>query len=209
MMRGPEERCRRRFLERYPGAFADPTWRAERAGHDEALRRWARELGRPLFRARREARDHAAIGRDMLAAARRSGWLEPDELGPLRAVAGHPVSARHLAEALYSHLYGRGNEPARFTRWRRALGPLELAGWPLATVFGTLAEPGERLFVRRGVIRKGAQAWGVELDPGPAPDPVLHRKAQELGREVARALRDLEPADLVDVEGFLRLQAGI
>jgi hypothetical protein len=205
-VRGPEERCRRRFLEQYPGGFADPAWRAERAGRDDALRRWELELARARFRARREARDFGALAQDMLGSARRCGWLEPDELSRLRAVVSSPGASRRLAEALYSLLYGRGNDPVRFTRWLKALRPLDLQGWPLATVFGGLAEPGERLFVRPSVIRRGAQAWGVELDPGPAPEASLHRKVQELGREMARALRDLGPADLLDVEAFLRLQ---
>jgi hypothetical protein len=205
----PADRCRRRFLERFPGGFADAAYEERVQPLRQGRVLWLRDLERSRFRARREAKDFSGLARDALGAVSRAGLLRPDEKVRLKDALADPRRARRLVEALYSLLYGRGKDPFRFRRWLQAMGAAGLGevSWPLATAFGALAEPQHQYFVRPSAVRDAGRAYGEPLAVVATVAAEDYGRVLTFARRVRRDLRDLVPGDLLDVEAFFRLLA--
>lgn len=202
-------RCRRKFLGYYPGGFRDGDYLDLERGYKEAAHvRWREALAPARFKAMLRAGRHGEIAALAVKFESRTNLLFSFEKMAIRDAVKPPEGARLFAEGLYAFLYGKGSEADRFTAWIGTLGRLprrqtRVVTWPVATVWGFLAEPARHLFLKPTVTRRAAAAYGFPFEYRSRPDWETYSRALELAEAVARDNRDLKPKDRIDAQGFL------
>jgi hypothetical protein len=110
-----------------------------------------------------------------------------------------------IAQATFELLHGEGDHAARFDRFVGVLAQDKLGTWPLATVLGALAAPGEQAFVKPSYYEKQAMVLGFDLAYERTPSAAAYARMLELSRLVKARLeeRGLAPRDLLDVNAFM------
>lgn len=207
-------RCRRKFLRQFPGGFRDPTYLDwERDYKWDTHRRWKEALPRTTFRQLLEAGDHAEAAARAVRVEQRSrhAMLFSFEKMALRDALREPAGAHVFAQGLYDFLHGRGSLAARFEAWIAAIDRLprrqtRVLTWPLATVFGFIAQPGRHMFLKPNTIRAAARAYGYELPYRPRPSWDIYASLLAFCGLVERDLADLRPRDMIDIQSFLWVQ---
>lgn len=206
--RGPQA-CRRKFLRWFPGGFHDEVYvEWERAYKWDAHQRWTAELGADELRALLRSGENSEIAARAIRIEGRTNLLFSFEKMALRDAVRSSAGARTFASGLNELLHGAGELDRRFDRWCAALDALPARGkrvltWPLATVFGFLAQPKTHLFLKPNVTRRAADAWGFELEYASRPAWPTYASLLSFARAVRRELRDLRPRDGIDVQSFL------
>jgi hypothetical protein len=212
-------RCRKKFLAYYPAGFRDAEYVALERGYKWAAHeRWREALGPRAFRALLRQRRYADIARHAVQVEARTNLLFSFEKMAVRDAVKSPAGARLFAEGLYAFLYGGGGSgrrstdrrfaAQRFADWIEVLGKLprkqtRVLTWPVATVWGFLAEPEEHLFLKPMVTRSAAESYGFPFPYHSRPDWETYSAALEFARVALRDNRDLKPRDLMDAQGFL------
>jgi len=174
---------------------------------------WSPALPAATFRELLVAGDHAEIAARAVRVEQRSrhAMLFSFEKMALRDALRTPQGAPDFAEGLYALLHGPGGPQARFERWIAAIDRLprrqtRVLTWPLATVFGFIAQPGRHMFMKPNTIRAAARAYGYPLAYRPRPDWEVYRDLLAFAATVRRDLADLAPRDMIDLQSFLWVQ---
>lgn len=206
-------RCRRKFLRFFPGGFTDETYIAwERGYKATAHARWEEELEPDAFRSLLEAARFGEIAARAVRIESRTNLLFSFEKMALRDAVRSRSGARAFAESLFDFLHGSERDPElRFDRWCEALASLprrqtRVLTWPLATVFGFLAQPEEHIFLKPKVTREAARLYDHDFDYRPRPAWPTYASLLDFAAVVRRDLRDLSPRDMIDVQSFLWVQ---
>lgn len=202
-------RCRRKFLGYYPGGFRDGDYlELERGYKESAHRRWHEVLSPAGFANLLRQGRHAEIAAHAVKVESRTNLLFSFEKMAIRDAVKTRAGARLFAEGLHAFLYGPGNEEERFAAWIGILGRLprrqtRVATWPVATVWGFLAEPRRHFFLKPTVTKRAAARYGFPFEYHSRPDWETYSQALALADIVARDNRDLRPRDRIDAQGFL------
>ena len=202
-------RCRRKFLAYFPEGFRDGDYEALERGYKWAAHeRWREVLSPEGFRSLLRRGRYGEIARHAVRVESRTNLLFSFEKMAIRDAVKSPAGARRFAEGLHDFLYGRAAPERRFVAWIETLGSLprrqtRVVTWPVATVWGFLAEPGEHLFLKPTVTRAAAARYGYPFAYRSRPDWETYASALGLARAALRDNRDLKPRDLIDAQGFL------
>ena len=207
-------RCRRKFLRQFPGGFRDPTYLDwERDYKWETHLRWQEALPANEFRRLLRAGEFAEAAARAVRVEQRSrhAMLFSFEKMALRDALRSTEGARDFAEGLFEFLHGRGGMERRFDRWIAAIERLprkqtRVLTWPLATVFGFIAQPDRHMFLKPNTIRAAARAYGFELPYRPRPSWEVYDGLLAFCALVRADLADLQPRDMIDVQSFLWVQ---
>lgn len=207
-------RCRRKFLRQFPGGFRDPLYLDwERDYKWETHVRWQEALPRTvLSRLLREDRHDEVAAKAMRIEQRaRHSMLFSFEKMALRDAVRTTEGSREFAEGLYELLHGRAGMQGRFERWMAAIERLprrqtRVLTWPLATVFGFIAQPDTHMFMKPNTIRAAARAYGYALPYQSRPSWETYRSLLAFSELVKQDLVDLRPRDMIDVQSFLWVQ---
>lgn len=207
-------RCRRKFLRQFPGGFRDPTYLDwERDYKWETHLRWQEALPRDTFRRLLRAGDFEEAAARAVRVEQRSrhAMLFSFEKMALRDALRDPAGARDFAQGLYDLLHGRGGLEGRFDRWIAAIERLprkqtRVLTWPLATVFGFIAQPDRHMFLKPNTMRAAARAYGYELPYRSRPSWDVYAGLLAFCDVVRRDLSDLRPRDMIDIQSFLWVQ---
>src|SRR3954465_13468799 len=167
----PALRCRRKFLRFFPGGFRDETYLDwERSYKWETHERWEEVLGRAEYRSLLRGKEYGEIAARAVRIEQRSrhSMIFSFEKMALRDAVKSADGARAFAEGLYELLHGRGSVERRFERWVEVLAGLprrqtRVLTWPLATVFGFIAQPQTHMFLKPNVTRAAAAAYGFDF----------------------------------------------
>jgi hypothetical protein len=207
-------RARRKFLRFFPGGFRDETyvdW--ERSYKWETHERWEQALGRDEFRRLLRAREHAEIAARAVRVEQRSrhSMIFSFEKMALRDAVKSAEGARAFADGLYDFLHGRGSLERRFERWVDVVAALprrqtRVLTWPLATVFGFIAQPDTHMFLKPNVTRAAAEAYGFDFRYASRPSWETYASLLQFAERVRRDLRDLRPRDMIDLQSFMWVQ---
>lgn len=205
------QRCRRKFLRQFPGGFQDPTYLDwERDYKWQTHSSWQQELPRGAFR------ELLAEGEFAEAAARavrveqrsRHAMLFSFEKMALRDALRSPQGAKDFAQGLYDYLHGRATPERRFERWVETIAGLprrqtRVLTWPLATVFGFIAQPERHMFLKPRTMRAAALAYGYDLPYQSRPSWETYSSLMHFVAQVRQDLEDLKPRDMIDLQSFL------
>ena len=202
-------RARRRFLALFPKAFRDETYiEFERGYKAAAARAWQEHLGQAQHGALLRARRYADVAQLAVRIESRTNLLFSFEKMAVRDAVRQPAGARAFAEGLYDLLYDREEPAQRFARWCEVLAALprrqtRVLTWPVATVFGFIAQPDRHIFLKPTVTRIAAAEYGYPLAYRSRPDWDTYAGVLEFAVRIRRDLRDLRPRDMIDLQSFM------
>ncbi|HEU4590083.1 MAG TPA: hypothetical protein VFS13_04170 [Steroidobacteraceae bacterium] len=207
-------RCRRKFLDYFPGGFHDADYLdLERDYKLQTHRRWQEALGAPEFRRLIAAGEFAEIAARAIRVEQRSrhSMIFSFEKMALRDAVRSPAGARDFATGLFELLHGRGALARRFERWIDVVAALprrqtRVLTWPLVTVFGFIAQPDRHIFLKPTVTRAAARAYGFEFDYASRPSWRVYESLLSFGARVLHDTADLEPRDMIDAQSFIWVQ---
>jgi hypothetical protein len=206
------ERAKRKFLRAFPLGFRDETyidW--ERAYKWNAHIRWQEQLSEPAFRRLLEKRQFEEIARLASAIESRTNLLFSFEKMALRDAIRSFAGAQDFATALYDLLHGSDAMDIRFASWIAALDRLprkqtRVLTWPLATVFGFIAQPKEHFFLKPTVTREALRRCDVAFAYESRPNWPVYRELLAAVRTVRNGIAALRPRDMIDMQSFLWVQ---
>ena len=205
-------RCRRKFLRAFPGGFSDETYLDWERGYKwTAHQRWRDQLGRQELAQLVAAGEYAEIAARAVRIESGTNLLFSFEKMALRDAVRPRAGARAFAEGLQDLLHGPDGPGARFDRWVGMLAALprrqtRVLTWPLATVFGFIAQPRRHFFLKPRVTRLAFEKYGLRFDYRPRPSWETYSHLLRLVRQVADDLADLGPRDMIDIQSFLWVQ---
>ena len=205
-------RCRRKFLRHFPGGFSDATyvdW--ERAYKWEAHRRWRAELGPAAFARLIRQGKYRELAERAVRVESRTNLLFSFEKMAVRDAVRSAAGAEAFARGLNQWLHGRGSEESRFSAWCEQLATLprrqtRVTTWPVATVFGFIAQPRRHMFLNPMVTRRAAEAYGFGFDYISRPSWGTYASLLSFAAQVRADLRDLRPRDMIDAQSFIWVQ---
>lgn len=204
--------CRRKFLNIFPGGFADETYLAwERDYKWAAHRRWEEELGRKEMESLLRSRRYAEVASRALKIESRTNLLFSFEKIAVRDAVRSPAGAKSFAIGLHDFLNGKDAPGDRFDQWCETVARLprkqtRVLTWPIVTVFGFLAQPGRHFFVKPMVCRRAAGNYGFPMEYRSRPNRDTWSEYLNFARIVRRDLADLRPRDMIDLQSFLWVQ---
>jgi hypothetical protein len=201
--------AKRKFLSYFPEGFTDEEYE-ERGYKWDAHCQWREALGQSTFRALLKQGRYEEIALRALRIEGRTNLIFSFEKMALRdGIKGK--GAEIFANGLYQYLHGRRSPQKRFEDWVAALSALprkqtRVVTWPVTTVFGFLAQPEQHLFIKPNVMRRAAQALGMEFDYVSKPNWRTYASALRLADDLKRALSDMPPKDMIDIQSYLWVQ---
>lgn len=209
----PAQRCRRRFLKFFPRGFDDETYLDwERNYKWEAHEKWCATLRRNLFRSLLDAGDYETIARTAVTIESRTNLLFSFEKMALRDAVKERDGAQAFASGLWAFLYGdAGSDQERFESWCEVIAALprrqtRVLTWPMATIWGFIAEPEKHIFLKPQVTRRAAGEYGCTFDYRSRPNWATYVSLLEFAEQVRDDQRDLGPRDMIDLQSFIWVQ---
>ena len=206
------QRCRRKFLRFFRHGFRDETyvdW--ERDYKWQAHLRWEESLAKKDWHAKLKAGRHVEVAAEIVRIESRTNLLFSFEKMALRDAVRTAAGARAFATGLYEFCHGTGSLEHRFDAWCEVVGALprkqtRVLTWPVVTVFGFLALPGEHMFLKPNVTKLAAAAYGYDFRYASRPSWETYASLLDFAATVRRDLRDMRPRDMIDVQSFLWVQ---
>jgi hypothetical protein len=205
------ERCRRKFLSFFPEGFRDETYLATERGYKvRAHEHWAQALDRVSYRRLLRDRAFSEIAARAVRIEARPHLLFSFEKMALRDAVRSAEGARLFAEGLYRFVHGPV-DAASFEHWRRAVAALprrqsRVLTWPVLTVFGFIARPDVHVYLKPNVTRVAAREYGFPFQYHSRPAWVTYASLLEFAGAVRYDLRELAPADMIDIQSFIWVQ---
>ena len=206
------DRCRRKFLRFFPGGFHDETYLDwERDYKWQAHESWTEALGGEAWRSLLADEAWEDLAARAVRIESRTNLLFSFEKMALRDAVKSRAGARAFSLGLDDLLHGPGDTIERFERWCDVLAALprrqtRVLTWPLATVFGFIAEPRRHFFLKPKVTRAAAAEYGAAFAYRSRPNGETYREVLSLAERVRRDLADLRPRDQIDIQSFLWVQ---
>jgi hypothetical protein len=78
--------------------------------------------------------------------------------------------------------------------------------WPLATVFGFIAQPKAHFFFKPTVTREALRRSGIPLQYSSRPNWPLYKNLLDSVAQVRREIAAMRPRDMIDMQSFLWVQ---
>jgi hypothetical protein len=201
--------CKRKFLRFFPEGFRDETYLDWERGYKlRAHREWQSVLNRRAYQSKLSQGKFLEIGVEVVKIESRTNLLFSFEKMAIRDALKSERGARAFAEGLYAFLHGPGNLQARFSRWCEVVAGLprkqsRVLTWPLATVFGFIAQPDTHIFLKPTVTRLAAREYGFDFLYRSRPSWETYFSLLAFADEIGRDLRDLRPRDFIDIQSFI------
>ncbi len=205
-------RCRKKFLRFFPDGFRDEKYRAWERGYKEAAHlRWEEALNRRAFQALIHAGRYAEVAATAVRIESRTNLLFSFEKMALRDAVKSKEGAKLFALGLFDFLFGRGDGADRFEHWCETISKLprrqtRVLTWPIATVFGFLAQPDIHLFLKPTVTRRAGEEYAFPFAYQSKPQFATYQSLLEFASVVRSDLSDLSPVDMIDIQSFLWVQ---
>jgi hypothetical protein len=199
-------------LRIFPGGFSDETYLDwERNYKWQAHRQWRQSLSKPLFESLIKAKKFAQIAATAIRIESHTNLLFSFEKMALRDAVRSPDGARDFSIALFDLLHGGGGMEERFGTWIDSLARLprrqtRVLTWPLATVFGFIAQPKRHFFLKPRVTQEAIRCYGAELHYTSRPSGTVYRALLNFVGMVRDDIRDLHPRDMIDLQSYLWVQ---
>ena len=205
-------RCRRKFLQFYPGGYRDPDYvELERSYKWNAHEKWSTTLDRIAYRSLLRSRKYHEIARAAVAIESRTNLLFSFEKMAIRDAVHGLSGARTFATALYEYLYGAGPDDTRFENWCAAIEALprrqtRVLTWPIVTVFPFIARPDRYIYLKPTVTREASKAYSFDFHYESRPNWPTYASLVSFAEQVRRDTRDLRPRDMIDLQSFIWVQ---
>jgi hypothetical protein len=206
------DRAKRKFLRKFPGGFRDETYLAwERDYKWDAHLEWETHLSASGFKAKLRAGAYQEIAARAVKIESGRSLLFSFEKMALRDAVREEAGAKIFSEGLFKFLHGDGPLEQRFLSWVAAVDRLprkqtRVLTWPLITVFGFIAQPQQHIFLKPNTTREAARKIGMTFDYVSRPNWQTYANYLALAVRVRKAIREMRPRDMIDIQSFLWVQ---
>jgi hypothetical protein len=204
--------ARRKFLRYFPEGFRDQNYLDwERSYKWNAHQQWEELLNRTTYRKLLHDGEFSEAAARAIRIESRTNLLFSFEKMALRDAVRSPKGAKGFAIGLYDFLHGPGDPQRKFARWCEVLAGLprrqtRVLTWPVVTVFGFIALPGEHVFLKPNVTRIAADAYGVDFLYHSRPAWETYSSLLDFAKIVRNDIRDFRPRDMIDLQSFIWVQ---
>ena len=201
--------CRRRFLRFFPRGFSDPKYFEWERGYKlAAFEQWQEVLHQEAFAELLKSGEYEEIARRAVRIESKTNLLFSFEKMALRDAVREPAGSRIFAEGLFDLLHGPGEDGVRFESWCHAVGRLprtqtRVLTHPVVTVFPFIAAPQKHIFLKPNLTKTAARKYGFDFEYRSTPSWPVYSQLLDFAARVKRDLRDLNPADMIDIQSFL------
>jgi hypothetical protein len=201
--------CKRKFLRFFPGGFRDETYVDWERGYKlRAHQEWQSVLNRMAYRTKLLRGEFQDIGAQAVKIESRTNLLFSFEKMAIRDALKSEDGAAAFAEGLYALLHGPGSLEQKFPRWCEVVASLprkqsRVLTWPLATVFGFIAQPETHVFLKPTVTRLAAKEYGFDFRYQSRPSWETYCSLLQFARVIEHDVRDLRPRDFIDIQSFI------
>jgi len=201
--------CKRKFLRFFPQGFRDDTYFDWERGYKmRAHQAWQSVLSRGEYLTKLSQGRFLQIGAEAVAIESRTNLLFSFEKMAITDALKSEPGARAFAEGLYALLYSLGSLQNKFTRWCEVVASLprkqsRVLTWPLATVFGFIAQPQRHIFLKPMVTRLAAVQYGFDIRYRSRPSWETYSRVLRFAHEIEHDLHDLRPRDFIDIQSFI------
>lgn len=173
--------------------------------------RWRDILSEASFRRLIIDRQFEEVARLASSIESRTNLLFSFEKMALRDAIRPPAGAQAFARALFDLLHGKETPEVRFAGWVAALDALprrqtRVLTWPLATVFGFIAQPKQHFFFKPTVTREALRRCGLPFDYASRPSWPVYKALVDAVRKVRGEIASMRPRDMIDMQSFLWVQ---
>jgi hypothetical protein len=205
-------RVGRKFVRAFPGGFRDETYVDWECDYKwRAHLRWQEGLSEDSFRRLIANRQFEEAARLASSIESRTNLLFSFEKMALRDAIRSPAGAQAFACSLFDFLYGGEPPEMRLTSWIAALDALprrqtRVLTWPLATVFGFIAQPRQHFFFKPNVTREALGRCGMPFDYASRPSWPVYKALLNAVRNVRGEIASMRPRDMIDMQSFLWVQ---
>lgn len=203
----------RKFLRLFPDGFHDEAYLTRERDHKwRAHLEWEAQLSRPTMRTLLAAHGYREIAARALGVEAGHRLLFPLEKIVLEDAIADEAGARIFAEGLCRFLHGPEAPEERFADWCDAIqslarGRTRILTWPLATVFGFIAQPERHLFLKPNTSRAAARVLCHPFSYAPRPNWQTYGNYLALAGTVKKAIAGMHPRDMIDIQSFLWIQS--
>lgn len=200
--------CIKKFLYYFPKGFTDPKYlNWERNYKWDAHLSWEEQLSKPLFAKLLLQKRYSEICQAAIKIESKTNLLFSFEKMALRdAVKGD--GAKSMAIGLFDYLYSKDDPSKRFMGFVNILATLprrqtRVLTWPLQTVFGFIASPGDHIFLKPKVTKVAAVKYGYDLMYESGPKWRVYENALKFAYKIREDTRSLKPRDMIDLQSFI------
>jgi hypothetical protein len=204
-----KKRCRKKFLHYFPGGFTDDTYIAWERGYKwQAHLSWEESLHQKEFVRLLSSGKYAEIAARAIRIESRTNLLFSFEKMALRDAVRTGRGAKQFASGLFEFIHGGATPRERFEEFAAVLTLLprrqtRVHTWPLATVFGFLADPKEHIFLKPRVTQAAAMSYGYPFYYEPKPNWVTYESLLGFAHSIRKDNKDLKPKDMIDLQSFI------
>jgi hypothetical protein len=198
------------FTALFPEGFSDGSYLASEREYKEAAVKKAREvLAREHLSVLMDNSNYDEIFRLARMVVSRTNLIftfEQIKFGALPEIA-HKTFASLLFDLLH-----RGEDyPRSVEHFGDFLSQYDAAKWTIATYFGFICDPQNRVFVKPKAVQHAAKALHRDLQYDSHPNANTYSGIVHLYREVKQCLEEkgFKPRDMIDVQGFLWIGSGM
>jgi hypothetical protein len=206
------QQAKQKFLERFPGGFADPNYFGDRKSGERVYKWRAHEhfvdtLGGGQLEHLLEHGDIEELVRRAQQVVSRVNLLAMTEAAAFREGLADEGAATAYFHRLTDLLNGGPSETV-FERYAAAVASLPAEGathtdkWTIATILPFLAQPAIFMFVKPTITRTAAERLGFDLRYDARPNWTTYDRVLHMSRLYMDLLRDLGPRDLIDIQSF-------
>ena len=205
----PKSAGLKKFLEFFPKGFYDAKYKAwERDYKWNAHLEFKEHLNEIAFRKLLDEGRHFEAAQHAIRIESRTNLLFSFEKMALRDAVKSVKGAELFAEGLYNLIYGTGDVRQRFLKWIEVVGKLpriqtRVLTWPLATVFGFIADPKHFIFLKPRVTQTAAERYGFEFDYRSKPNWETYHSLLDFAHQVKKNHPKLKPRDYIDLQSFI------
>lgn len=201
--------CIRKFLYYFPGGFQGKKYIAwERDYKWNAHVAWKETLHKKEYQRLLGEKEFLEIARRAIWIESRTNLLFSFEKMALRDAVKTKAAAQRFAQGLYDYVYSRKTLKARFEGFAETLGSLpvkqtRVLTWPLQTVFGFIADPGEHIFLKPRVTKIAAKKYEHAFLYQSRPNWVTYESLLQFAATLQKDTAHLKPGDMIDIQSFI------
>jgi hypothetical protein len=202
-------RCLQKFLYYFPGGYKGKKYIAwERDYKWEAHLHFEEQLGKKVFLDLLDKGEYTTIAQRAVRIESKTNLLFSFEKMALRDAVAGDASAKLFTKGLYDYLYGKEKLQHRFENFVAMIGKLprkqtRVLTWPLVTVFGFLAKPGEHIFLKPNVTRIAAQKYKFGFQYRSAPNWNTYQSLLDFAATIKAGTLRWRPVDNIDIQSFI------
>jgi hypothetical protein len=201
--------CRKKFLYYFPRGFNDPKYCAwERNYKWDAQLQWEMQLNSAEFKKLLDSGSYAEIANRAVRIETKTNLLFSFEKMALRDAVKTVAGAKLFATGLYEFLYAGIAEKKSFDMLSNMLASLprkqtRVHTWPLQTVFGFIAQPGQHIFLKPRVTQASAKNYNFPFEYKSKPNWETYQSLLAFAETIRKNNMDLRPRDFIDLQSFI------